>query len=64
VNQLPPSGASILIVDDEEAILQTFAVTLQSEGISQVSTEKDSTRVLARIEREQPGLILLDLTMP
>ena len=64
MNQSPPAGTAILIVDDEPAILQTFSATLQSEGITNVSTERDSTRVMERIEHEHPVLVLLDLTMP
>ncbi len=64
MNDASPGAISILIVDDEEAILQTFSITLQSEGIANVTTENDSTRVMDRIARDPPGLILLDLTMP
>jgi DNA-binding NtrC family response regulator len=57
-------SASILIVDDQETILKTFSAMLHSKGITNVATEKDSTLVLDRIEREQPDLVLLDLAMP
>ena len=60
----PAFGASVLIVDDEEAVLRTFQLTLQAEGIAKVVTERDSSKVLQRIEMESPGVVLLDLTMP
>ena len=60
----PAFGASVLIVDDEEAVLRTFQLTLQAEGIAKVVTERDSSKVLQRIETESPGVVLLDLTMP
>jgi two-component system, cell cycle sensor histidine kinase and response regulator CckA len=60
----PAFGASVLIVDDEEAVLRTFQLTLQAEGIAKVVTERDSSKTLERIEAESPTVVLLDLTMP
>ena len=60
----PASGSSVLIVDDEEAVLRTFQLTLQAEGIAKVATERDGSKALARIEAETPTVVLLDLTMP
>ncbi|MGA2544966.1 MAG: sigma-54 dependent transcriptional regulator [Rectinemataceae bacterium] len=64
MNPFPSVGTSVLIVDDQEVILKTFSAMLQSQGITNVTTEKDSTFVLDRIERERPDLVLLDLAMP
>jgi DNA-binding NtrC family response regulator len=60
----PAFGSSVLIVDDEEAVLRTFQLTLQAEGIAKVVTERDGAKTLQRIEDESPAVVLLDLTMP
>jgi DNA-binding NtrC family response regulator len=57
-------GANVLIVDDEEAVLRTFQLTLQADGIGRVVTESDSSKTLQRIQDESPAVVLLDLTMP
>jgi DNA-binding NtrC family response regulator len=57
-------GAGVLIVDDEEAVLRTFQLTLQTDGIAKVATERDSSKTLERIAAESPAVVLLDLTMP
>jgi DNA-binding NtrC family response regulator len=60
----PASGSSVLIVDDEEAVLRTFQLTLEAEGIAKVATERDGLKALSRIEADTPSVVLLDLTMP
>ncbi len=64
MSETSPFGAAVLIVDDEEPILRSFQAILRAEGVGNVATEADSTRVLSRIETEMPAVVLLDLTMP
>jgi CheY-like chemotaxis protein len=56
-------NTKILLVDDEERILQTFARTLRLGGYS-VITAEDGEEGLALYRQEQPDVILLDLRMP
>jgi PAS domain S-box-containing protein len=53
----------ILLVDDEERILQTFARTLKLGGYT-VITAASGSEGLALYHQEQPDIVLLDLRMP
>ena len=62
--QLHPSF-KVLIVDDEPAWTRTMEVTLAvSGGIDNTLSCHDSRQVLDIIEKENVGLVLLDLNMP
>lgn len=54
---------TILIVDDEPAILNTLADVLNDEGY-QVVTANGGTSALDLLQRESPAVILLDIWMP
>jgi DNA-binding NtrC family response regulator len=53
----------ILVVDDDPDIVTILKDRLESLGYDTVTAE-DGTQALTLIEREQPGLMLLDLEMP
>lgn len=55
--------ASILIVDDDEAVTQTFARMLRCEGYS-VRTAITAESALREAEQHRPDAIILDLRMP
>lgn len=55
--------ASILIVDDDEAVTQTFARMLRMEGFA-VRTAIDTEAGLAEASQHRPDAIILDLRMP
>jgi DNA-binding NtrC family response regulator len=54
--------AKILIVDDEEHIRMLYQAELEDEGYD-VATAADGRRLLEKIERERPDLIVLDIKM-
>lgn len=54
----------ILIVDDEEMWLRTMSLTLARNGLGEPLTCSDPRQALGIMERENVGLVLLDLTMP
>jgi DNA-binding NtrC family response regulator len=54
----------VLMVDDEENFLLTASVSLKAAGIDPVWTISDSREVLPFLEKNRPGVIVLDLTMP
>lgn len=56
-------GTSILIVDDDEAVTQTFARMLELEGFS-VRTAMNAELGLRAAAEHQPDAIILDLRMP
>ena len=63
---MPASGkqaASILIVDDDEAVTQTFARMLRMEGFT-VRTAINAESGLIEAAENQPDAIILDLRMP
>lgn len=63
---MPATGAastSILIVDDDEAVTQTFARLLRLEGYS-VRTAISAESGLAEARGHRPDAIILDLRMP
>lgn len=53
----------ILLVDDDEAILETMRAALQGSGY-EVLTARDGSEGLMRAERDDPDLIVLDVVMP
>jgi two-component system, OmpR family, response regulator len=59
----PAPPASILIVDDEDAVSQTFARLLRLEGYA-VRTAMDAASGLVEARAHHPDAIVLDLRMP
>jgi len=57
------SEASILIIDDDENILFTLRMRLESLGY-RVLTALDGSEGLEELEKEAPDVILLDLRLP
>jgi adenylate cyclase len=53
----------VLVVDDDDAILETLRDILEFEGY-QVETLQDGTRILEQIHLNPPAMVLLDLRMP
>lgn len=57
------SAGSLLVVDDDRFLQQRLAALLRQEGYH-VETAFSGEEALQCIERQQPDLILLDLTLP
>ena len=57
------SGASILLVDDNQQNLELMEAYLEDLGC-QVSAAVDGVAAIEAIERDQPDLMLLDVMMP
>lgn len=55
---------SVLVVDDEQAILRSMRNTLASQGIESITTCDQPETVLALVEDNHFDLVLLDLWMP
>lgn len=58
-----PVVGSILIVDDDRSVADTFARMLQLEGFT-VTTALDPTVGLELADQLRPGAIILDMRMP
>ena len=61
-----PTGVpakKILVVDDNEIVIKTITLKLQGAGY-QVITAMDGSEAVALARRENPDLILLDVTFP
>lgn len=54
----------VLLVDDENAWLNTFSLTLHVAGINNVETCPDSRKVLDLLKTQAFSVLVLDLTMP
>ena len=57
------ASATILIVDDDEGVTQTFARMLKLEGYN-VRTAISAEKGLDEAEQNRPDAIILDLRMP
>ncbi|TYK45045.1 response regulator transcription factor [Actinomadura decatromicini] len=55
--------ARILIVDDEPAVRESLARSLEFEGY-RVDAAADGADALDRVERDRPDLVVLDVLMP
>lgn len=53
----------ILVIDDNEIILKTTSMKLQSAGYH-VLTALDGAEGVSMVRREKPDLVLLDITFP
>ena len=64
---IEPASASqkkiLLVIDDNEIVLKTTSMKLQSAGY-QVFTALDGSEGVAAVRREKPDLVLLDITFP
>jgi len=60
INSCPP----ILLLDDDPVVLELGTTALQSEGIKNVITLKDSRELLPFLECNHVSIIILDLMMP
>ncbi len=54
----------VILADDESQILLSFSTTLRSMGINNILTVEDSREVLPLLEKTNPSVIVLDLSMP
>jgi len=54
----------ILVVDDETSALDSFEISLQSAGFTNVITCNDSRKVMGILKGTKVELVLLDLIMP
>lgn len=54
--------AKILIVDDEESIRLLYSEELASDGY-EIALAEDGHRLVERIEKEKPDVIVLDIKM-
>ncbi|HEN20610.1 MAG TPA: hybrid sensor histidine kinase/response regulator, partial [Desulfobacteraceae bacterium] len=61
--RIPGGNETILLVDDEEAILNIGKDILQSFGYS-VITAENGEKGIEMFRREQPSLVILDVNMP
>jgi two-component system KDP operon response regulator KdpE len=58
-----PSGARLLVVDDEPSMVRTLRTNLRGHGF-QVDTAETGAEAIASYERRQPDLVVLDLNLP
>jgi CheY-like chemotaxis protein len=56
-------ASNILIVDDEESVRQLLRLMLRTFDVC-VREAADGSEALARINEEQPSLVILDVMMP
>lgn len=54
----------VLLVDDEEAWLRSFSMTLRAAGITNVHTCSEAREAASRASSLSVALVILDLTMP
>jgi DNA-binding response OmpR family regulator len=54
---------SVLIVDDEPAIVEVLSTYLRDEGF-RVNVALDGEEALRAVQRERPDIVLLDLSLP
>lgn len=58
------SKGTILIIDDEQATMDSFELTLASEGMEDILCCRDSRKALDILHESDADVVLLDLVMP
>jgi two-component system, OmpR family, KDP operon response regulator KdpE len=61
--RVEPTGARLLVVDDEPAMVRTLRTNLRGHNF-QVETAENAAEAKASYDRRAPDLILLDLNLP
>ncbi len=56
--------ATLLLVDDEQAILETLRILFRGEGCFEVHTASRGEDAIAFIEEHRPDIVLSDIRMP
>jgi phosphoserine phosphatase RsbU/P len=59
-----PSGARLLVVDDNEDNRYTLTLQLELEGYRNITTAEDGQEALLLLEQQEFDLLLLDVMMP
>lgn len=59
-----PTNFTILLVDDEQDVVFSYAMLFKSAGFSDIVSETDSRNVLPILNRQSVDLVVLDLQMP
>lgn len=54
----------VLLVDDEQSELDAYSMLLNSMGVNNVVTLRDSSAVLQTLDTMQASIVFLDLNMP
>ena len=62
--QMTPTEKTVLLVDDEQHILTTNRLCLQSAGVNEVLTLTDPRQVLTLLNDKSVAVVVLDLHMP
>ena len=55
---------SVLVVDDDPAVLESLGTILRANGFSEVRTCDHSRGVMDILDKEETEVVLLDLAMP
>ena len=56
-------GHTILVVDDDPDILQSFDLAMRAEGATTVTAE-DGTDAVSEAIKSQPDAVILDMMLP
>jgi CheY-like chemotaxis protein len=59
----PPPGATILVADDEPALLRLMSFVLQKQGYVML-TASNGEEALQMVRQRRPDLVVLDIMMP
>ncbi len=59
----PPTGAHILLVEDNEVNILTISDYIQSHGYA-LSVARNGREALSQLDKRRPDLILMDIQMP
>ncbi len=58
------NGRTVLVCEDDPAMVRIFKFLLHQQGIRNVVTTGDGEQIFALADKHQPTLILLDLMLP
>ncbi|MDJ0872655.1 MAG: sigma-54 dependent transcriptional regulator [Gammaproteobacteria bacterium] len=64
MKEMGPDRFSVVLVDDEEEVLFSSSLLLESHGITPVLTMNDGRKLLPHLDQHGAGAVILDLFMP
>ncbi len=64
VLESPTSARSVLVCEDDPAMMRIFQFLLRQQGINSVFTTSSGEQVASLAQKHRPALILLDLMLP